>query len=481
MEKSKNRFWMHDIVQSVRETFNEQRCLCLCLSCYWFWQLFYFQSPGFVSAPHVSGRLLTLAASAVVYALALRWGKKHLAIVASRPYYLWAVGVLIAGGTVCQGMAFGPLDGDMARAVDHAGACAVGIGAALFVIEGGRLCVQVGPRRSLVVIVIGLFGSTLLFVIALLGGAVVRLALLVIAAAASTLLLERASLQIPKSRLYDGSLETKLNVPKKLLCACFMQGLALGMMTEMGLSFAVREVSPAVFVCSFAVGAATILTATRVLDLDFNHLLFEVGFPLMGMGFLLYACLPADVGLASFAFTVSHCFTWTIVTCICAYFGKCLKCSACWIVSLTTLALVVGQLAGMMCIDSGVALAGSRAQEVSISWAMVLAFSLPTLGLILLSNDNAVSGWGAIRPGDRPSDDDALFSKIASDYGLTNRETEIAQLLSRGRNKRYISEQLGVAEETVKTHMGNLYRKLLIHSQQEIIDLVERERAARDR
>lgn len=170
MEKSKNRFWMHDIVQSVRETFNEQRCLCLCLSCYWFWQLFYFQSPGFVSAPHVSGRLLTLAASAVVYALALRWGKKHLAIVASRPYYLWAVGVLIAGGTVCQGMAFGPLDGDMARAVDHAGACAVGIGAALFVIEGGRLCVQVGPRRSLVVIVIGLFGSTLLFVIALLGG-----------------------------------------------------------------------------------------------------------------------------------------------------------------------------------------------------------------------------------------------------------------------------------------------------------------------
>lgn len=48
----------------------------------------------------------------------------------------------------------------------------------------------------------------------------------------------------------------------------------------------------------------------------------------------------------------------------------------------------------------------------------------------------------------------------------------------RGRNKRYISEQLDVAEETVKTHMGNLYRKLLVHSQQEIIDLVEAERSA---
>ena len=44
-----------------------------------------------------------------------------------------------------------------------------------------------------------------------------------------------------------------------------------------------------------------------------------------------------------------------------------------------------------------------------------------------------------------------------------------------------ISQELGLSEETVKTHMGNVYRKLGIHSQQELIDLVEAERDTRDR
>lgn len=93
-----------------------------------------------------------------------------------------------------------------------------------------------------------------------------------------------------------------------------------------------------------------------------------------------------------------------------------------------------------------------------------------------------VSGWGAIRPGARKEDGEgALFAKIASDYGLTARETEVTEYLARGRNKRVISQELGLAEETVKTHMGNVYRKLLVHSQQELIDLVEAERDARDR
>lgn len=51
----------------------------------------------------------------------------------------------------------------------------------------------------------------------------------------------------------------------------------------------------------------------------------------------------------------------------------------------------------------------------------------------------------------------------------------MAELLFRGRNKKRISEDLGLAEETIKSHMANIYRKLLVHSQQELIDLVEEE------
>lgn len=54
----------------------------------------------------------------------------------------------------------------------------------------------------------------------------------------------------------------------------------------------------------------------------------------------------------------------------------------------------------------------------------------------------------------------------------------MAVLLARGRNKRYISQKLGLAEETVKSHIGNIYKKFCVHSQQELIDLVESKRDA---
>lgn len=64
--------------------------------------------------------------------------------------------------------------------------------------------------------------------------------------------------------------------------------------------------------------------------------------------------------------------------------------------------------------------------------------------------------------------------KVALEYGLTPREAEIAELLARGRNSQTIQEKLVVSRNTVKTHVKNIYLKLNVHSQQELIDLVER-------
>lgn len=45
--------------------------------------------------------------------------------------------------------------------------------------------------------------------------------------------------------------------------------------------------------------------------------------------------------------------------------------------------------------------------------------------------------------------------------------------LARGRNRRYISEKLVVSEETVKSHVSSIYAKLGVHTQQELLDVVE--------
>ena len=62
---------------------------------------------------------------------------------------------------------------------------------------------------------------------------------------------------------------------------------------------------------------------------------------------------------------------------------------------------------------------------------------------------------------------------VACEHGLSNRETEIFLLLAQGRSRPYIRDSLYLSKNTVATHIRHIYEKLGIHSQQELIDLVE--------
>ena len=64
-------------------------------------------------------------------------------------------------------------------------------------------------------------------------------------------------------------------------------------------------------------------------------------------------------------------------------------------------------------------------------------------------------------------------SAVADEFGLTQREQEVFVLLAKGRNAAYIEKTLVISNHTVKSHMLNIYKKLGIHSLQELIDLVE--------
>lgn len=66
-------------------------------------------------------------------------------------------------------------------------------------------------------------------------------------------------------------------------------------------------------------------------------------------------------------------------------------------------------------------------------------------------------------------------ARIASSRGLTPREAEALELLAHGRNTQAIQERMTVSRSTAKTHIRNVYAKLEVHSQQELIDLVEGE------
>ncbi|MEA5020040.1 MAG: helix-turn-helix transcriptional regulator [Gordonibacter sp.] len=62
---------------------------------------------------------------------------------------------------------------------------------------------------------------------------------------------------------------------------------------------------------------------------------------------------------------------------------------------------------------------------------------------------------------------------VAEENGLTSRECDVLVLLARGYNQERIAQKLYISQSTAKTHSYNIYRKLGIHSQQNIIDLIE--------
>jgi|GEM_PF-5509132 len=63
--------------------------------------------------------------------------------------------------------------------------------------------------------------------------------------------------------------------------------------------------------------------------------------------------------------------------------------------------------------------------------------------------------------------------KVCETYLLSKRETEVFQLLAKGYNMSRIKDELVISEGTAKTHIFHIYKKLDVHNQQELIDLID--------
>ncbi len=61
-------------------------------------------------------------------------------------------------------------------------------------------------------------------------------------------------------------------------------------------------------------------------------------------------------------------------------------------------------------------------------------------------------------------------------FNLTPREVDVFELLAKGRNAEYIQNSLVISNHTVKTHIYNIYRKMDIHSLQELLDIIDSEK-----
>ena len=64
------------------------------------------------------------------------------------------------------------------------------------------------------------------------------------------------------------------------------------------------------------------------------------------------------------------------------------------------------------------------------------------------------------------------LAELAAECDLSPREREVFDILAQGYGGEYIAEQLGVSYHTVRAHVRSIYRKLDVHSREELLDRV---------
>lgn len=121
---------------------------------------------------------------------------------------------------------------------------------------------------------------------------------------------------------------------------------------------------------------------------------------------------------------------------------------------------------------------GGIASNGSATTTLTLAMALLSLVVYLfVLSERTVKSFGIISIETAAVEPYRLVEQasadIAEEYGLSKRETEVCVLLAKGRDTAYIQEKLFISSGTVCSHRDRIYRKLGIHSKQELLDLVE--------
>lgn len=139
------------------------------------------------------------------------------------------------------------------------------------------------------------------------------------------------------------------------------------------------------------------------------------------------------------------------------------------------LGTIVGAVAGHAANDF-VSLGGHEAHAIT-ACALFVFVAFLWLGFRRFSFEATINAVESPEVSARAENHESSFEErciaIGEACGLTERETEIFVCMARGRNVGFIQEHFVISRNTVKTHVKRIYKKLGVHSQQELIDLAE--------
>lgn len=215
-------------------------------------------------------------------------------------------------------------------------------------------------------------------------------------------------------------------------------------------------------------------------SLDLRYI-YRLILPLLGIGFVLFPALQHSFAVVPFTFLQSgfalfDLYTWVLFTYLAASHRYPVSVIGSGMF-LITAAILTGELL-FTGVFSTITMTMKQTDLISL-FAAILMFA----GTMVFHGERETfAGWAngtsMVIEETACASDDADCSLIAqevlrfsSPYNLTPREKQILLLLLEGRNNPYIREKLNVSNNTLKTHLRNVYRKFSINDRQELLSL----------
>ena len=414
----------------------------------------------------------------MAFLIALLHRHKTLAEIDALP---WAAAGLTCVGTAMLGGSVLGLLRPVASVLYVVGAVLTGLGSGAVVLLWGELLAAEGSRRTISTFISALVSASACYlVISLLPRSAAQFlcALLPLASMGLYRIARRNDAPQLRQQQRRRSPRVASHFPKRLVLIALFFGCSFGAMKGLMSPITAQwaNVRDLLNIAGIVAGVVALHLSTNVLRLDFNHLTYQVALPLMAAGFLF---LPFHEPASVIGTAVHQCgyqyfyiVLWSTWPVIAAEGDMPVGLPAAW----SMLAIQFGQFVGSMASAAGTPLfSDDLSRAVLSSWVV---FAILLVALFVFGDKTAATGWGYAKPGDEGHegvDLTAATTRLANQAGLSPREAEVFALLARGRTRSYIGNELTIGEETVKSHVKSIYRKMGLHSQQDAIDLFDEE------
>ncbi|MGV8084378.1 MAG: response regulator transcription factor [Coriobacteriia bacterium] len=254
-------------------------------------------------------------------------------------------------------------------------------------------------------------------------------------------------------------------------------GLSFGVMLTLGTPIVLSTSGIRDQLGYISVGVAGLLLA--VFGNRLPRSAYSLALPLLGPILLVPSFLGGDTSLWAQSGVASGLYFyeilgWVVLTMVSLKPGMNATSVFAWGRLCACLSTVVGMLIGY-----ALSATGNLSQGASGIFMVAAIFSCVIASVLLLNEHAAFDLLGDGAQGLESADAEKLgvwrskCAEIVRVYELSSREAEILLLLAKGRSIPFIGEELFLAESTVKSHTKHIYRKLQVHSRQELLNLIE--------